>query len=126
MYLRPLIIAALMFLSFGAPASSALLGCGSTSCCDPSPTQQCPPSVVQLGCDQLCTSHSDASVAIAAEHEQFKPLPHSIDPVPVLQTYILALLASADVWDAGQQVDEGPATYPPSTPTYLATARLRI
>jgi hypothetical protein len=126
MHLRPLIIAALMFLSLAAQASSALLGCGSVSCCDPSPTQGCPPSAVQLGCEQICTSQADSSVAVAAEHEQYKPQPDSIDPLPVLQTYLLALLANSDVLLARQQEDDRAAAHAPSTPTYLATARLRL
>jgi hypothetical protein len=128
--MRQLIIAVLMLLSLSAQASTAMFGCNpsglaTTDCCDP---QHCPsPGLARLFCDQTCSTDSMGAVAVAVERDLQTPPPYPIDGLAVLVIPFYELLATADVLEqARQSVEPFPTARYPSSPTYLATARLRL
>jgi hypothetical protein len=134
MPVRQLIIAVLMLLSLSAQASAALLSCGESgpttaACCDSHrPTPGCPsPGDSSLSCDQACSTGATTEVSATLEHEQPQPVP--VDPIDEPATLAAAfyeLLAAVDVREPVRQPVEPPVTRYPTSPTYLATARLRI
>ena len=132
MPVRQLIIAVLMLLSLSAQASAALLSCGGSgpataACCDPHrPTPGCPsPGDASLSCDQACTTDGATGLSATLEYDQQQPSLDSIDePAPAVAFY--ELLAAVDVRKPVRQPVEPPVTRYPTSPTYLATARLRI
>ena len=134
MPVRQLIIAVLMLLSLSAQAGAALLNCGGPSpataaCCDPHRnTPGCPsPGDAFPSCDQVCSS--DGATALAATHEREQQQPAAFDPIDEPATLAPAfyeLLAALDVPEPIRQPVEPPAPRYPTSPTYLATARLRI
>lgn len=135
MPMRQLIIAVLMLLSLSAQASAALLSCGGSgpaitaACCDPHrPTPGCPsPGDASLSCDQACFTDATTELSATLEHEQPQPVP--VDPIDEPATLAAAfyeLLAAVDVREPVRRPVEPPVTRYPTSPTYLATARLRI
>jgi hypothetical protein len=133
MPVRQLIIAVLMLLSLSAQASAALFSCGGSgpataACCDPHRQNPgCPsPGDASLSCDQACSTDSATGVSATLEREQ---QPATLDPTHEPATLAAAfydLLAAVDVPERIRQPVERPAPRYPTSPTYLATARLRI
>jgi hypothetical protein len=133
MPVRQLIIAVLMLLSLSAQASAALFSCGGSgpataACCDPHrQTPGCPsPGDASLSCDQVCST--DGATELSATLERGQQLA-TVDPSDEPATPAAAfyeLLAAVDVPEPVRQPVDPPATRYPTSPTYLATARLRI
>ena len=134
MPVRQLIIAVLMLLSLSAQASAALLSCGGSGpaaavCCDPHrPTPGCPsPGDASLSCDQACSTDGAMELSATLEQEQQPAALDPIDEPATLAAAFYELLAAVDVPEPVRRQPLDPsATRYPTSPTYLATARLRI